>query len=143
MLTHGNIIALGASQARTPIDIQNTDVHLSYLPLAHIMERITLVVIIQNGASCGFYQGDVLKLREDLSALKPTIFVSVPRLYSRFYDIMQGTFRGLKGIKGCLAKRAINSKLQALKKNGTVTHCLYDKLVFKKTRAVLGGRVRL
>jgi long-chain acyl-CoA synthetase len=35
------------------------------------------------------YIGDVRKLKDDLSILKPTIFASVPRLYNRFYDAIK------------------------------------------------------
>jgi long-chain acyl-CoA synthetase len=47
----------------------------------------------------GFYQGDVMKLKEDLMELKPTIMVSVPRLFNRFYDGMQSKIKELTGIK--------------------------------------------
>ena len=41
----------------------------------------------------GIFQGDVQKLKEDLAIFKPTIFVSVPRLYNKMYDNIQ---KGLK-----------------------------------------------
>jgi len=43
----------------------------------------------------GMYNGDTLKLKEDLADLKPTIFASVPRLYNRFYDIMNSNFNSI------------------------------------------------
>jgi long-chain acyl-CoA synthetase len=60
--------------------------HISYLPLAHIYERMNVLVMLHFGVGIGFYQGDVLKLMEDIEVLKPTIFCSVPRLYNRIYD---------------------------------------------------------
>lgn len=84
-----------------------------------------------------------MKLKEDLEELRPTIFISVPRLYSRFYDLMQSKLSELKGMKKKLADRAIRTKLANLAKSAKYTHCLYDRLIFKKFRAVLGGRVRL
>ena len=66
--------------------ITNDDVHISYLPLAHMMERITHGMILMNGGRIGFYRGDVKLLIEDIQALKPTMFVSVPRLLNRVYD---------------------------------------------------------
>ena len=39
-----------------------------------------------------FYSGDILKLKEDLAVVKPTIFVSVPRLFSRFHEVLRGKF---------------------------------------------------
>lgn len=68
-----------------------SDVHCSYLPLAHVFERSVLGVLQAHGASAGFYQGDLLTLMDDLVELKPTVFVSVPRLFNRVYDkITQG-----------------------------------------------------
>lgn len=40
-----------------------------------------------------------MKLREDLSELKPTLMVSVPRLFNRFYDVMQAKIKELTGFK--------------------------------------------
>ena len=62
------------------------DRHISYLPLAHIYERIMAVTAIHCGCSIGFYRGDVLQLLDDVAELQPTIFLSVPRLYNRIYD---------------------------------------------------------
>lgn len=143
MLTHRNMLGLLASLPLTPIRLKNTDVHLSYLPLAHILERIVVHSLAQYGGSIGFYQGDILKVKEDLASLRPTIFVSVPRMYSRFYDLMQGKIAELKGLKRKLADKAVRTKLSNLNKNGSVKHCLYDKLIFKKFKQVLGGRVRI
>ena len=62
------------------------DVYISYLPLAHMMERVCQATMLMNGAKIGFYRGDVKLLIEDIQALQPTIFVSVPRLLNRVYD---------------------------------------------------------
>lgn len=62
------------------------DCHMSYLPLAHMMERSVHVMVFMNGAKLGFFQGDVKKLVGDIQELKPTIFISVPRLLNRIYD---------------------------------------------------------
>jgi long-chain acyl-CoA synthetase len=142
MLSHANLAALLAASKNSGIDLSAKDVHLSYLPLAHIFERINYNNALLNGASIGFYQGDVLKIADDLAALRPTIFASVPRLYTRLYDKIQIILSELKGMKKSLAQRAIKTKMTNLSKNGAVKHCLYDCLVFKKMRARLGGRVR-
>lgn len=90
----------------------------------------------------GFYQGNVNKLKEDLAALKPTIFVSVPRLYTRFYETMQAKIKELTGVKKTLAGWAIQKKLTNLAGHAQYTHSVYDKLVFNKFREALGGNVR-
>ena len=90
----------------------------------------------------GFFQGDVLRLREDLAALRPTFMASVPRLFNRFYDGMQSKIKELTGLKRALINRAISVKLAALEKNAETTDAIYDRLVFKPFRDMLGGRVR-
>ena len=66
-------------QTRAPQEL-----HISYLPLAHVFETVVINYCIFCGAAIGFYQGNTLKILEDLQALRPTIFVSVPRLYTRY-----------------------------------------------------------
>ena len=66
--------------------MSNDDIHISYLPLSHMMERICQAMIFQSGGRIGFYRGDVKLLIEDIQVLKPTLFVSVPRLLNRIYD---------------------------------------------------------
>ena len=55
------------------------------------------------GGRCGIFGGDVKKLTEDLAHLKPTVFVSVPRLYNKFFALMKTKVAEVKpGIEGCL-----------------------------------------
>ncbi len=53
---------------------------------AQSFERVVMSVIFSVGAAAGFYGGDVLRLVDDLQALRPTLFASVPRLFNRIYD---------------------------------------------------------
>lgn len=46
------------------------DVHISYLPLAHMFERLIHVLIFQKGASMGFFRGDVKLLLDDIKTLQ-------------------------------------------------------------------------
>jgi long-chain acyl-CoA synthetase len=71
------------------MQIKPDDVCISYLPLSHCFERYMMVLCMSTSICYGFYQGDVLKLREDLAILKPTIMVSVPRLMNRFADMIK------------------------------------------------------
>jgi len=81
MIRHSNIVAL-SSCADEELGLAPDDVHLSYLPLAHIFERLVQAAMLMSGGSMGFYQGDTRKITEDLAALRPTLFCSVPRLYN-------------------------------------------------------------
>jgi len=60
--------------------------HLSYLPSAHIMERAFQIYVVMFGGSIGYFQGKREALLDDLKTLRPTIFVSVPRLLNMIYD---------------------------------------------------------
>ena len=122
--------------------LTSDDVHLSYLPLAHIFERIVFTALSAVGASIGFYQGDTLKIIEDVLELKPTLFVSVPRLLNKVYDkVLQGVEQK-GGISKALFNFAYQSKLENLHNYGELHHWFWDRLVFKTIQQRLGGRIR-
>lgn len=143
VLTHANMIGMTAGAALAGVSTTSNDVHISYLPLAHIFERAVVGIIFCEGGSVGFYQGSVLKLFDDIQALRPTIFASVPRLWNRLYDKVQATIRDSGSIKKFLFETGFNSKRDNLKSGGAPTSTLWDALVFSKMKARLGGRVRL
>jgi long-chain acyl-CoA synthetase len=92
---------------------------------------------------CGFFGGDVLKLVSDMQTLRPTFFISVPRLFNKFYDKVKATLNEATGMKGWLVQKALAAKLYYVKNGEGYTHSVYDALVFNKTKAFLGGRVRI
>jgi len=92
----------------------------------------------------GYFGGDVLKLTDDCQVLKPTFFPSVPRLYNKIYGKLQDKLiNDPTGCKANLIKSAIKSKMSAVEASGKVTNCFYDKLVFSKVKALLGGNVKI
>ena len=80
---------------------------------------------------------------DDIPFLRPTVFISVPRMFNRIYDKIRARFAEATGCKGMLVRRAVRVKLENLKRNGVYTDGCYDKLVFSKVKALLGGRVRV
>ena len=142
VLTHSNIISIfrGVNQR---LDFNDGDIHLSYLSLAHIFERAAFKLFLSQGVKIGVFNGEVLKLKEDLAILQPTVFISVPRLFNKFYDSIMSTVRQTKGIKKLLVDRAVSTKLSNLQTSCKYSHMLYDLLVFNKIKKVLGGRVRV
>lgn len=66
--------------------ISSEDTYISYLPLAHVFDRLGCYAAMSMGAGIGFFGGDVFKILEDLQLLQPTIFASVPRLLNKVYD---------------------------------------------------------
>lgn len=143
ILTHKNQLSAASSPCnRKDIELGTSDTYISYLPLAHAMERCIVLFVALFGGCIGFYNGDVLKIKDDLQDFKPTLFVSVPRLYNRFYDKMQDGIDKLTGVKKSLANTAISTKMDNLTQHQTVTHALYDSLVFKKMKEAMGGRIK-
>eukprot|EP00245_Coleochaete_scutata_P003911 TRINITY_DN15967_c0_g1_i1.p1 TRINITY_DN15967_c0_g1~~TRINITY_DN15967_c0_g1_i1.p1 ORF type:complete len:703 (+),score=103.09 TRINITY_DN15967_c0_g1_i1:55-2163(+) len=141
MLSHYNMVA-GAAGMNTSTPVAPGDVHISYLPLAHIYERMNVQIMIHCGVAIGFYQGDILKLMEDMAELRPTIFCSVPRLYNRIYDRILATVRTSGWFREYLFNLAYNSKKHALE-TGKEPSPVWDRLVFNKIKARLGGRIRI
>ncbi|KAL2919834.1 medium-chain fatty acid-CoA ligase faa2 [Polyrhizophydium stewartii] len=146
ILTHENLLSFSTGARRLMElgvipTVTASEVYLSYLPLAHVFERIVQCVVIYAGGSIGFYQGDTLKLLDDAIELKPTMFASVPRLYNRIYDKVLASAKSAGGIASALFNYAYAAKKENLR-HGHNTHMLWDALVFSKVRARLGGRVR-
>lgn len=139
LVTHENLAsAFGASRGRKPFTtITGNDVLLSYLPLPHIFERMVQFGSVFGGAAIGFYQGDTLKIVDDLQALRPTIFPSVPRLLTRVHDRLLAGVREAGGLKKALFYRAYAAKKAALV-HGKNTHPVWDRLVFSKITEKVG-----
>mmetsp|Transcript_6453 Transcript_6453/g.886 ORF Transcript_6453/g.886 Transcript_6453/m.886 type:complete len:88 (+) Transcript_6453:95-358(+) len=87
--------------------MREDDVHLSYLPLPHVFDRCMCNTIIYNAGAIYFYNGDNLKLKQDLADVRPTVFGSVPRLYNKFYDAITGGINNASFIKKFLGNWAI------------------------------------
>jgi len=66
--------------------ITSSDTLISFLPLAHMLERCCENAMYMLGGSVGFYGGDIKRLAEDMKALRPTVMPAVPRLLNRMYD---------------------------------------------------------
>ncbi|XP_057837446.2 probable CoA ligase CCL6 isoform X2 [Cryptomeria japonica] len=98
LLTNENIIA-EISSIDHLLDITDkpateTDVYISFLPLAHVFDRAIEEYCIYKSASIGFWRGDVKLLVEDIVELKPTIFCGVPRVFDRIYTGLTETCAG-------------------------------------------------
>ncbi|XP_026882034.2 long-chain-fatty-acid--CoA ligase 5 [Electrophorus electricus] len=144
MLSHENVVADAASFVKsfesvyTPL---TTDVSISFLPLAHMFERVVQTVLYGAGGRVGFFQGDVRLLVDDMKTLRPTVFPVVPRLLNRVYDKVQSGAQ--TPFRKWLLNFAIERKHAEVKRGIIRNDSIWDRLIFRKVQESLGGCVRV
>ena len=121
---------------------EESDIYLSFLPLAHIMETLIMAVLVSRGIPIGFYNGDAKKLVEDAQILHPTAMCGVPRIFQRVYDVINENLKKNSNFVQKIFKTAISIKIKDYTEKGILTNPFWDNLVFKKVRNILGGRMR-
>ncbi|KFQ92261.1 Long-chain-fatty-acid--CoA ligase 5 [Nipponia nippon] len=144
MLTHQNVVANAAAFLRSTentVECTSSDITISYLPLAHMFERVVQTVVYSCGAKVGFFQGDIKLLTDDMKALKPTLFPVVPRLLNRVYDKIQSSAKS--PVKRCLLNFAVIMKMAEIKQGIIRNDSIWDQLIFKKVQETMGGRMRI
>ncbi|KAK2682564.1 ANL, N-terminal domain [Fusarium oxysporum f. sp. vasinfectum] len=140
LITHGNAVSAIAG-GRTNGNVSSKDVHLSYLPLAHIYGRLIDQIAVAEGAAIGFFRGDILGLVDDMKILKPTGFISVPRLFNRFNSAIRTATIEADGVRGALSRRVIDTKKANMRLppgKASNTHFLYDRIWTPKVKAAVG-----
>lgn len=140
LITHYNAVA-GLTAARSMGQIGPDDVHISYLPLAHIYGRMADQAALSEGARIGYFKGDVTTLVEDMKILRPTGLMSVPRLYNRISSAVQAATVEADGFKGALSRHVVATKKASMKLppgQAHNTHFLYDKIWTRKVRKAVG-----
>ncbi|KAL1464052.1 hypothetical protein WDU94_003736, partial [Cyamophila willieti] len=117
MLTHGNVIAAISASLLQLADHRPrySDVLISFLPLAHMLERTCESAMLLVGGSIGYYSGDIKNLTDDMKTLKPTIMPAVPRLLNRIYDQVMAQIRP-SFIKRLMFNMAMSAKENEIKK---------------------------
>ncbi|XP_053498435.1 long-chain-fatty-acid--CoA ligase 1b [Ictalurus furcatus] len=144
MLTHRNIlsnISAFTMITATSCPLSPSDSHISYLPLAHMFERVVQGVMLVHGSRIGYFTGDIRCLVNDLMALQPSVFPVVPRLLNRMLDkiFAQANSPLKKWILGYAFRRKEAEMMSGIMRRNS----LWDKIIFKKVQDSLGGRVRL
>jgi long-chain acyl-CoA synthetase len=141
VLTHQAAVAATAAGLLTVTQARG-DTMCSYLPLAHIYARLAEHTAFWGGARIGYFHGNIVELVDDLKLLRPTGFMSVPRLYSRFGTAVRAATVEAPGFKGALSRHIIAAKTANLKNpdpsQATIRHALYDRIWAKKVAAALG-----
>jgi len=143
LISHASFVSNVASTAvamQSPIPLMGPgqERYLSFLPLAHQMERVLQAMMVAYGARIGFSRGDPALIMEDVALLRPTVFGVVPRLLNKLHDGIRAKASAAGGIKTKLFNLALQSKLYDLEHYHLLTHPGWDKLVFHKIRKQLG-----
>ncbi len=133
MLTHGNFLA-NVNDILSVYSLSATDRALSFLPLSHVFERTAgYYTLIAKGVTICYAQSH-LTVAKDLQFIKPTVIVSVPRLYEKIYAKIMTQTVGWK-------KKLLDWAIDVGQSNGFYSW-LAHQLVFKKILAKTGGKLR-
>ena len=149
MLSHGNITSnCVAVQALIPF--RSDDVSLSFLPLSHILERMFDYLMFHVGVSIAYVES-IDTIIQNIGEIRPTIVVSVPRIYEKIYARVLEAAMGGSPVKRRIflwAKR-VGERWSAEMQAGRAVrgwlgfqHTIADRLVFSKLRQRVGGRLR-
>ena len=136
------IVSLETIIRDTGVPLDEYGAHLSFLPLAHIFERIIISGFMISAARIGFISTNVKNLVEDMSIFGPTIVCLVPRVMQTIRTKIFDSFNSLNLWQKELAYKAYYTKLENFRKYGIINHVIYDQLIFKKVRNMFGGKVK-
>ena len=149
MLTYENLAyqMLGHSQR---LEVDDTDSSLSFLPLTHVYERAWTSFCLYK-AIVVYYLEDTNLVREALAEVCPTLMCAVPRFYEKIFATVHDKADASSFAKRMLFKLAVKTgrRVLTLKEQNRKPSFLlkkaynfFDKLVYTKLKAVLGGRIK-
>ena len=144
MLTHNNLSSNIWATGQI-LSLGEDDCSLSFLPLSHVLQRMVDYVFFTAG--CTVTHGSIETVAADMKRLRPTVLVSVPRLYEKVYQSVLDA----GGVKGKLVSWAAGvGRRKALHRERgaspsfilNLQYGIADRLVFAKIRQAVGGRLR-
>ena len=139
MLTHKNII----SQLRDInilIGLDNNEISLSLLPLAHIFERTVMSYYLSKGISI-YFVDDISNVGNLLKIVKPTIMTAVPRLLEKIFNKIKTQISQKPFLSRIIASFAFSYALSKNIDRSSFLFEIYDKLVYSKFREIFGSRL--
>ena len=147
-LTHDNFMALAenATSRLSQVVLADGASTLLFLPLAHVFARFIEVLCVSAEAKMG-HSADLKNLLADFAEFRPTFILSVPRVFEKIYNSAEqkATAEGKGKIFQTAADTAIawSTALDSGRPGLglRVRHSIFDKLVYSKLRAAMGGNV--
>ncbi|MGE0214382.1 AMP-dependent synthetase/ligase [Mycolicibacterium sp.] len=147
-LTHSNLLhEIRGAKECFPHHLAKGEKLLVFLPLAHVLARALTIAAFSNGVTLGF-TSDIKNLVATFAVFKPTLVVSVPRVFEKVYNTAeQNAENSGKGKIFALAADTAIEWSQAHDTGGPglllrLKHAVFDRLVYGKLRAALGGNCR-
>ena len=148
-LTHANFLSEtgNVSQGASELFLKPGGSTLLFLPVAHVFGRMVQIGAIASGLHLAHCSDPVTRLPIDLASFKPTFVLAVPRIFEKIYNGAEA--RAEAAGKGKIFKKAVDVAIaysEALDKKGMspvlkFKHAIFDKLVYSKLRAGMGGNV--
>ena len=148
VLTHGNI-ASNLSQTTDLFRFGTEDLMVSFLPLSHVTARHIDYLFYAENVTLA-YVSRPERVLPAMAAVKPTIFVAVPRVYERVRQSAEGKALKAGGLKAKIFQWAIrtgakhrDTVAQMGADPGSLAWKIANKLVYSKLREAFGGRVKV
>ena len=146
-LTHGNFVVLTENTVKRIEQVVTAEgaSTLLFLPLAHVFARFIQVLCMAGGTTMG-HSGDIKKLLPDLAAFQPSFLLAVPRVFEKIYNSAEQ--KAEADGRGAIFRRAADTAIEYSRSldSGSrglglrARYALFDKLVYPKLRAAMGGR---
>ena len=147
-LSHGNFMfeVRNVVNSMPELFLKEGSSTLLFLPLAHVFGRLIQIGCINSGTVLG-HSSDLKNLLDDLAVFQPAFLLSVPRVFEKVYNASQQ--KAASAGKGQIFATAANVAIdysRAMDTGGPslflrLKHLIFDRLVYSKLRAALGGRV--
>ena len=148
-LTHSNFLSECGNvvQGASELFLKPGGSTLLFLPIAHVFGRMVEIGAIASGLHMAHCSDPVGRLPMDLASFKPTFVLAVPRIFEKIYNGAEAKaeaagkgdiFRKAAGVAIAYSEALDKKKVSPILK---LKHGLFDKLVYSKIRAGMGGRV--
>jgi long-chain acyl-CoA synthetase len=146
-LTHSNFVELSDNALAILSNVVNEQAKtIMFLPLAHVFARFISVLAVAAGATVA-HTPDIKNLLADLQSYQPTFILAVPRVFEKVYN--SALTKAEDGGKGAIFHKATETAIAFSKARQAghiglglkLKHTLFDKLVYGKLRAAMGGNV--
>lgn len=139
MLTHKNIVSQ-LHDINTLIKLEEKEIALSLLPLAHIFERTVMSYYLSRGISI-YFVDEITNVSNLLKIVKPTIMTAVPRLLEKIFNKIKSNISEKPFISKMIAGLAFKYALKDNINKNSIVFKIYDKIVYTKLREIFGSRL--